>query len=214
MNGGIDRRQLGGTAADGGWAEYYETASGWDYMVEILYHHRVFVGRLLREIGPRGTALECGCGSAMMSVFLSMTGAQVSALDRDTGVLERARANAEAWNQSLDLIEGDLFELDALGRKWDVTFSQGVLEHFSDEQIRELVEQSLSVSDVFVFSVPSRWYKVQDFGDERLMDAADWARILDSPGLSAGFEPYEHWRIRPNLFRKKPLSIMGVVRRA
>jgi hypothetical protein len=126
----------------------------------------------------------------------------------------RRNENAAAWSQTLDLLEADLFDLASLNRRWDVAFSQGVLEHFSDEQIRELAQQSLAVAPVFVFSVPGRWYKVRDFGDERLMEPAQWRAILDGVGGSLELVEYEHWRIRPNLFRKKPLSIMGVLRRA
>ena len=81
-----------------------------------------------------------------------------------------------------EFVEGDIFALDQLGREVDVVFSQGVLEHFGDEEIREIVRQSLAVAPRFVFSVPSKFYGVQDFGNERLMEASDWARILDGLG--------------------------------
>ena len=74
--------------------------------------------------------------------------------------------------------KADAFNLPFDDDSFDVCFSQGFLEHFSDDDIRKLLREQLRVSRKVLFSVPSFWYPRQDFGDERLMKKEDWLRIL------------------------------------
>jgi hypothetical protein len=112
-----------------------------------------------------------------MSSFLAMAGVEATAVDNDPGVLAVARESARRWRVQPTFVEADIFHLDALGRAVDVVFSQGVLEHFQDDEIRELTRQSLAIAPRFVFSVPSKWYGHRDFGNERLFTAERWAEL-------------------------------------
>ena len=61
---------------------------------------------------------------------------------------------------------------------FDLCFSQGFFEHFDDEDIIKLIQEQLRVAKVIIFSVPTFWYPIQDFGDERLMKKEEWLEIL------------------------------------
>ena len=199
------------TTRQSGWGEFYARGSDLSSFFSSLHYHEP----LLREVlsGPHGTALEAGSGPAVMSAFLAMAGVQAIAVDNDPAVLEVARESASRWPVQPEFVEGDIFHLDQLGHEVDVVFSQGVLEHFGDEEIREIVRQSLAVAPRFVFSVPSKFYGVLDFGNERLMEASDWARILDGLG-AVRTEPYFMARRRATRGLLKPLMVLGVVERA
>jgi spermidine synthase len=192
------------------WGAYYEGAEGVDHFLTNLYHHRVFLTKLLEE--RPATALEAGCGTAGMSVFLQMAGVDVTACDIDASVLDLAKRTAEAWNADVTVEERDLFALSAAPERYDVVFSQGVLEHFADEQIQAAAREALAVAPVFAFSVPGRWYGHKDFGNERLMDPADWERIL-APVARAEVTPYFETRTRHTRLLKKPIMLMVVLRR-
>ena len=93
-------------------------------------------------------------------------------------MLERAKEIAHALNGSVKFMKADGFELPFRDSSFDVTFHQGLLEHFDDEQIAALLSEQLRVSRSVVFSVPNRFYKRKDFGDERLLSKAEWEWIL------------------------------------
>ncbi len=79
-------------------------------------------------------------------------------------------------NRSCSYAFADAFRLSETFRRdeFEVTFSQRFFEHFSDEDIGKLIREQLTVSPIVIFSVPSKWYGVRDFGNERLMTAGEW----------------------------------------
>lgn len=66
-------------------------------------------------------------------------------------------------------------------------YHQGLLEHFSDEKIQELLKLQTENSFAVVFSIPSKFYGKQDFGDERLLTLEEWEKIL---------KPFEIYQLR------------------
>ncbi len=192
------------------WSDFYRGGQTLQAFFASLHHHEP----LIREVfaSEPKSVLEAGSGPAIMSSFLAMAGMDAIAVDNDAGVLQVARESASRWPVQPEFVEHDIFHLDQLGREVDVVFSQGVLEHFQDDEIRELTRQSLAIAPRFVFSVPSKWYGHKDFGNERLFLADQWAEILEGTGkvtTSAYFDA----RRRHTLARKKPLMVLGVVER-
>lgn len=196
--------------ATGDWGAYYEGADSVDHFLTNLYHHRAFVTRLL-ELRP-ASSLEAGCGTAGMSVFLQMAGVHATACDIDEEVLALATRTAAAWNAPVQVVERDLFALSQSPERYDVVFSQGVLEHFDDERIRAAAREALAVAPVFAFSVPTKYYGHRDFGDERLMTDDQWREIL-APVGAAEVSYYFEARTRHTRALRKPLMLMAVLRR-
>ena len=190
------------------WGEFYAAGVDLSAFFGTLSHHAPFIDAILAERPAR--TLEAGCGTAVMSSFLAMAGVETVAVDNDPDVLTVARTSAARWPASPRFIDHDIFKLDTLGLEADIVFSQGVLEHFSDADIVALCRQSLAVAPRFVFSVPSRWYGVRDFGNERLMDAPEWGAILESAG-DVTVSPYFFARRRGSKFLRKPLMLMATV---
>jgi 2-polyprenyl-3-methyl-5-hydroxy-6-metoxy-1,4-benzoquinol methylase len=192
------------------WGDYYEGAGGVEYLLDHIAIHKEFIAEILNR--RPSAALEAGCGSAIMSVFLAMAGVKVTACDRDDAVLAMAARTAERWNAHLDIVKADIMSMNFKTDGFDVVFSQGVLEHMTDEQIRRASIEALRVAPVFVFSVPGHYYKHKDFGDERLLNAPEWRRILGSAG-KLELRPYYFRRTKRNALMKRPLMLMGVLSR-
>jgi SAM-dependent methyltransferase len=191
------------------WGDFYAGDVDLAAFFSTLSHHAPFMEAILAE--RPSSAIEAGCGTAVMSSFLELAGVRTTAVDNDKKVLEVARAAAARWPAQPRFAEHDIFKLSELGEA-DVVFSQGVLEHFPDADIVALARESLAVAPRFVFSVPSRWYGHLDFGNERLMTAPEWGAIL---------EPAGHVEVRPYFFARRrgtrgllrPIMLMAIVTR-
>lgn len=198
------------SSSESNWGEYYRDGATLEQFVATLAHHAPLLDAVFAS--QPATALEAGCGPATMASFLTMAGVPTVAVDNDPSVLEVARRAAARWPTAPEFVEHDIFKLDALGRNVDLVFSQGVLEHFEDEQIRELTRQSLAIAPRFVFSVPSKWYGHKDFGNERLFTAERWAELLEGLG-TVEVTPYFFARRRYTYGLKKPLMVLATVTR-
>lgn len=192
------------------WGDFYQGAGGVDYLLDHVAIHKEFLKRIL-NLRPR-TALEAGCGSAIMSIFLSMTGVDVMACDRDAGVLGRAETTARDWKAPVRFVKEDILKFRFAENSFDVVFSQGVLEHLDDGQIRAAAAEALRVGQVFIFSVPGEHYRHRDFGDERLLPASAWREILSGQGRLETV-PYYFCRTKRNFGIKRPLMLMGILSR-
>jgi SAM-dependent methyltransferase len=193
------------------WGEYYRGGATLEAFFASLHYHEPLL-RTILDAAP-ASALEAGCGLAVMSSFLALVGVDAVAVDNDPGVLAEAREQARRWRVQPTFVEADIFHLDRLGRTVDVVFSQGVLEHFQDDEIRELARQSLQVAPRFVFSVPTKWYGHRDFGNERLFAPERWAEILRGVGR-VETTPYFYARRRYTYAMRKPVMLLAVVERA
>jgi predicted SAM-dependent methyltransferase len=64
---------------------------------------------------------------------------------------------------------GGVFHLPFRPRSFDVVFSQGLLEHFSNDEARQILREVSACSKAIIISVPSLNYPQHDLGDERLL---------------------------------------------
>ncbi len=161
------------------WGEYYsQRGVSVGRMLGNLAAHRELFEAIL-ALKPK-KILEVGSGSGSMCTFLSWLGYDVLSVDNDKRVLADAAEFTKKLNGRCRYAYADAFVLsDALhGEKFDIAFSQGFFEHFSDVQIEKLVDEQLKVAEHVVFSMPSYYYPHLDFGNERLMRLEQWRSIL------------------------------------
>ena len=192
------------------WGDFYAGAGDADYLLEHIAIHKDFLKRIFAE-KPR-TLLEAGCGSAIMSVFLAMAGLDVTACDRDDEVLKKAVETAARWKAPLKFSKEDILKFNFRNDSFDLVFSQGVLEHLNDEQIRQASGEALRVGKAFIFSVPGPYYKHQDFGDERLLTGEQWKKLMTGVG-KLEVRPYYSIRTKRNFLLNRPLMLMGILTR-
>jgi len=153
------------------WNEYYNEWTVDDYNRHVQAV-KGFCNRVMRFTPDRGRVLEVGTGSGQMSIYLSQHGYECDAIDQDKKVVENAEKLSKlVGGNFIHFFHSDLFklDLDRYGGLYDTVFSQGLLEHFEDIEIKESFRIQKLLADVVAFSVPLDKFGHQSRGDERLM---------------------------------------------
>lgn len=123
---------------------------------------KIRIMRILDGIAREGMeVLDAGCGSGFFSTYFLDKGCRVWALDYSETSLEITRKNTQ--NRCQDYLKEDLFQPDwkrPFQNKFDLIFSDGLFEHFSEEGQRRLMEcfRSLKKRNGIVATfVPNRY---------------------------------------------------------
>lgn len=171
------------------WSKIYQTeidkAGGYQlYFKRKVDQYRPLLNHILVHSPPGARILEAGCGTAVLSTYLSSLGFNVVAFDRDKDMLALAEKLAELYPKKPDFTQGDLLEIDFPDRYFEVAFSHGTLEHFSNDKILALVNKQLVISKMVIVSIPSDYYGNKDrmYGDERFLSREEWEGILARTG--------------------------------
>ena len=156
-----------------------------------LFDHSLILKELILQIrrvaNPPATVLEVGCGSGLTSVLLASMGYKVTAVDANVTLVEKVKQFIAVYPNLIGE-QVDMFRMDFGDKAFDIAFSQGVLEHYSDDKIVcALVEQRRVARNVIV-DVPNGRGKVGDYGDERLISPSHWRKLIRAAGLTVANE--------------------------
>jgi ubiquinone/menaquinone biosynthesis C-methylase UbiE len=160
------------------WSQIYASPINVEQFLENICIHKDFIGEILNSRPER--IIEVGCGSASLSIFLSHFKCSVTAVDNIDEILDNAKISSDSFNGKVLFKKADAFNLPFENNSFDIAFSQGVIEHFSNVDIFKFLKEQLRVAEKVIFSVPSRFYNHLDFGNERLLTKKQWERILSN----------------------------------
>lgn len=124
---------------------------------------------------PRGRrVLEVGVGSGADCAALAARGAEAYALDFTVEALRLADRTGQQRQVRLGLIGGDTLRLPFADERFDLVYSQGLLEHFSDP-LPVVREQARVVrpGGFLLVDVPQR-YSLYTLHKRRLMRQGRW----------------------------------------
>jgi len=178
------------------WSSYYADRDIFREYARKADRHKDFF-HAIKRLTSSGRLVEIGVGSGTCAVVLHLDyGLWPVGVDIDEQMLNIARRNFARINASLlaeRLVQGDGLHLPFAPMSFDVAYSQGLLEHFEDEVIRDFVDEGLRVSRYLAFSVPSCYLITGHLrGDERLLSKHQWERILAGYSLIASEYYYHH----------------------
>jgi len=178
-------------------------------LLEDILIHSEFIEQIIKESPEK--ILEVGCGRGTISIFLSQLGHDVTAVDKDEGVVEAAKAASKNLNANVTFNIANASKLPFKNHYFDICFSQGILEHFSDEDIIRLLKEQLRVSKKVIFSVPSLFYNSREIGDERLLTKSRWEKILKNFEVELSLY-YYRIQTKRNFNLKLPLMYMAKIK--
>ena len=150
-----------------------------------LKYKKKFIEKVMKY-ARGGKVIESGCGTGLMAGYLQKKGLNVTALDLSQKVLDYAKEIAE--NSKIiapcKYEQGDILNLGYKRNSFDVSYSNGVLEHFNDDDIVQILKQQMDISKYVMFGVPSTYFNMNEkmLGNERSLSLKEWARLVDLAG--------------------------------
>ena len=180
------------------------------YYLRVIFEH---LGLLITLLSPSTRrVLEVGCGTASHSCFLSYFGKHCLSLDKNAAAMVAAAETKRRFGGRNQVVRGDAFHLPFTDNAFDVCFSAGLMEHFSDQEISWLLREQTRVGKRVVFSVPSDHYPLSEFGDERQLSPHQWMQILTSctgplgARVHARYQRFDLKRVKDVLVERRRLG--------
>lgn len=152
-----------------------------DYIKYKLKYKSIFIDKVI-QYANNGKVIETGCGTGLMAGFLQKKGLKVTALDLSQKVLNYAEEIAKKSNiiAPCKYKQGDILNLKYKKNSFDVSYSNGVLEHFSDDEIVETLKQQMNISKYVIFGIPSTYFNMNEkmLGNERGLTLDEWKNLI------------------------------------
>ena len=110
----------------------------------------------------------------------------MTALDLSQKVLDYAKEVAEKSNiiKPCKYEKGDILNLKYKTNTFNVSYSNGVLEHFNDEDIVDTLKQQMKISEYVIFGIPSTYFNMNEkmLGNERGLTIQEWKNLIFKAG--------------------------------
>lgn len=165
-----------------------------------------FLNLVLKYSKSGKPVLECGSGTGKFAAYLASLGVKSYAMDLEEAMVEQAKELSQkvSPNNPVQVLHGDIKSIPFDDNFFSVTHSSGVFEHFSDEEICEIINEQLRVSDICVFSVPTPYFEKKMLGNERFMLREEWRKIISKSNAKIIKETGYHYKT----FGKRVIDIL------
>lgn len=162
---------------------------------------------LIKKYAKNKKILEAGSGTGIISTYMASIGYDVTELDINDKILKLAKDISENYIKKgrPKFIKKDLFKMNFKNNEFDVIFSNGVLEHFSDEEIKKILSLELEQAKYVIVGIPTRFFKPEEamHGDERYLKIKYWRNLFDSVDATILEETSYHYMT----FKEKLLNL-------
>ncbi len=173
-----------------GWYEVYlkdiEKKKTLDYYVDDKIRNKKVLINLIKKYSKNNKLLEAGSGTGVLSTYMASLDFDVTGIDIDKDILGLSRKIAKSYpsKNKPKFIKKSIFELDYDDNYFDASFSNGVLEHFNDDEIIDTLKQQMRVSKYVIFGIPTKYFNREEamYGDERYMDYTFWRDLIKKSG--------------------------------
>lgn len=174
-----------------------EDFKNWDEYFKIkMKLKRRFLKLVLKYSKNGKHVLECGAGTGKFAVYLASLGLNSYAMDLEKAMVEQAEqlSTSISPNNPVKVLQGDISNIPFEDKFFSVTHSSGVFEHYSDLKIEELINEQLRVSDICIFSVPTKYFEKKMLGNERFMTRKQWREIISQSNAKIIKETGYHYK--------------------
>jgi SAM-dependent methyltransferase len=147
------------------------------------YHNPLYY-RIKNILKKPSRILDVGCGLGLSAVYLSAQGHTVTAIDNDKEILKNAQNNAQYFQSEVKFEQADAHDLSKYYNGFDLSFSNGVLEHFKRGETITLLKEQVKCAEFVICIVPTKFTKYAgEITDERIYSSRQLAGLFRSAGM-------------------------------
>jgi ubiquinone/menaquinone biosynthesis C-methylase UbiE len=135
-----------------------------EYFYEKMKLKRIFFNLVIKYSANNKPIIECGSGTGKFSVYLASFGLNVYAMDLESEMVKQTKQLSKAIStiNPVKVFKGDISSIPFKDNFFSVSHSSGVLEHYDDRKIVQLINEQIRVADTVIFSVPSQYFEKKD----------------------------------------------------
>ena len=176
------------------WSEFYRSRNCTGYVRYVAKRYAPFIEEIKRiqwvllerkDWGSKDMELlELGAGLGTITRLLYEDNDEISyrLLDNDPDMLEILQMNFKGW-RNVSIVPVDILsesQKPVFSRAPDrhIIHSHGLLEHFSRDQIKTIIDCTGSFKCPMVHYVPTNGYDKPSFGDEMLISPEEWQELV------------------------------------
>lgn len=186
------------------WANFYRDRLNDKYFELVCDKYLPFIReiQMVLDASPADpvnvTEFGCGIGTITKALMNYSSLDNYTVIDNDQLMLELTKKNLEHSPEAdfVIYIQDDI--RNAYNVQGKIAHSHGVLEHFSDQEIRLILNQQKKNFKYLIHYVPSAKYEEPSFGDERLMTPKQWYDICQPDEIiefNDGYDLILKWRL-------------------
>ena len=173
-----------------GWYEVYlkdisKKVNLENYVDDKIKNKRILIN-LIKKYAKDQKIIESGSGTGILSTYMASLGYDVIGIDIDKDILNLSKRIAKSYNSKNKpaFKNKSIFELDYKENYFDVSFSNGVLEHFNDDQIIDTLRQQMKIAKIVIFGIPTKYFNQEEamYGDERYKNNKFWRNLIKISG--------------------------------
>lgn len=159
-----------------------------NYIEDKIKHKRIFIKMLKKYSSSSKKMIEAGCGTGIISAYMANIGYNVTGIDIDKNIIQLAKKISNEYfdvkKNNILFQEKNIFNLNYKDKEFDVCFSNGVLEHFKDEEIVETLQQQIRISNYVLVGIPTQFFDKSEalHGDERFLPIDYWRYLITKSG--------------------------------
>ena len=159
------------------WITYFERTTE---LPSYFSYRKTLFSKLKRYTVVGDLILEIGAGTGWSSVALAQMRRQVVALDVQPSISRGIKKLARNLAVEINVVCADMKALPFRNEAFRIVFSQGVLEHFKDDDIVQTVMEQFRVAELTIIDVPTNKAKGQPgaHGDERWLGWKQWKKLV------------------------------------
>lgn len=159
------------------WIKFYENRLNEKYRTHIRNRYKDTFNYIKSRKAEKFGQFGCGMGNATRILIEDLgLNTRHICIDNSKPMIDITKRNLSQIIGNYELILGDIRDAWK-GEKLDLIHSHGVLEHFSNSDIKRIINNQLEVCTNLVHYVPGHKYEKPTFGDERLMRPETWHEI-------------------------------------